>query len=71
MSLAPRFPFPNFASFLLLLTQVGNQRNSTHIFYIALTTMAEATPTFKLVLVGDGGTGKVIYVPNSGLRHEY
>lgn len=43
-----------------LLKTARKQEPTTHPFYVARTTMAEATtPTFKLVLVGDGGTGKV------------
>lgn len=48
------------------------QQNTTHPFYVAHTTMAEsATPTFKLVLVGDGGTGKVTRSPKLASREEY
>ncbi|KAE9987119.1 hypothetical protein EG327_004017 [Venturia inaequalis] len=42
---------------------LGIKQNTTHPFYIAHTTMADTTtPTFKLVLVGDGGTGKTTFV---------
>lgn len=72
MSFAPKFSFFTFAIDPPLLTRVGKQQNTTHPFYVAHTTMAEATtPTFKLVLVGDGGTGKVTRFSNPGLRHEY
>jgi GTPase SAR1 family protein len=33
--------------------------------------MAENTPTFKLVLVGDGGTGKVRIPTSAVLREDY
>jgi GTPase SAR1 family protein len=33
--------------------------------------MAENTPTFKLVLVGDGGTGKVRISTSAVLREDY
>lgn len=72
MSLAPEFSFFISTVDPPLLTRVGKQQNTIHPFYVAHTTMAEATtPTFKLVLVGDGGTGKVTHFSSSGLRHEY
>ncbi|RDI82830.1 hypothetical protein Vi05172_g7192 [Venturia inaequalis] len=60
LTLTPRSNWGGRVGKLFLL---GIKQNTTHPFYIAHTTMADTTtPTFKLVLVGDGGTGKTTFV---------